>query len=56
MNNHDQIAAFANELDKLCDRYASEFDLSSAAACGVLMMKVRLIQDTAIRESNTDSE
>lgn len=48
MDNQKQIAAFANELDNLCDRYAHEFDLSSAAACGVLMMKIRLIQDSTL--------
>lgn len=49
MNHDDQTAAFADELDKLVERFAIEFDLSSAAAVGVLMMKVRLIQDDVMR-------
>lgn len=49
MNEADQISAFAGDLDSLCNRYASEFSLSSASTCGVLMMKIRLIQDEAIR-------
>lgn len=49
MNDDEQIAAFANDLDKLVDRYARECDLGSAAVCGVLLMKIRLIQDDVLR-------
>jgi len=36
MNNKDQIFAFESDLNALIDRYRSEFELSLAAAVGVL--------------------
>lgn len=47
----DQLSAFSDDLDRLCDHYADEFDISAAAVCGVMLMKIRLIQDEAIRVS-----
>ena len=44
------------EMSRYFERYAEEFDLHSAAACGVLAMKIRLIQDDVIRRSERDEE
>ena len=52
MDQQEQIAAFADELDRLVNHYGDEFDLSGAAVIGVLMMKIRLIQDDAIRRQD----
>ena len=43
MDQGDQIEAFSSELDALVDRYGSEFDLSMAAAVGVLHMKAHAL-------------
>jgi hypothetical protein len=43
VNEKEQIDAFADDLDKLVHRYRSEFDLSYAAAVGVLQMKSWLL-------------
>lgn len=56
MKDRDQEEAFADELDKLVDRFADEFDLSSSAACGVLLFKIRLIQDDVIRRMEAGEE
>lgn len=40
MTDRDQIDAFAGDLDKLVERYAQEFNLSTAAAVGVLTIKI----------------
>lgn len=54
MDERAQIAAFENDLDDLVARYAAEFDVSAAAVCGVLMMKIRLIQDKAIEDDEIE--
>lgn len=43
MNDSDQTAAFANDLDNLVDRYRAEFDVTYAAVIGVLFMKAQLL-------------
>lgn len=48
MDDKEQIQAFADEIQSTVGRYADEFDLSSAAACGVLLMQIRMIQDDAM--------
>lgn len=40
MNDREQIDAFSSDLDKLVERYAQEFELSTAAAVGVLTIKI----------------
>jgi len=37
----------AKELDKLVDRYRSEYEMSYAAVVGVLQMKIHLLCDEA---------
>lgn len=39
MTDKEQIEAFEEDLDKLLDRYANEFDLTYAAVVGLLFMK-----------------
>lgn len=39
MSNDDQVMAFADDLDKLVQRYRIEFDLNFAAVVGVLEAK-----------------
>ena len=56
MDQQEQIAAFADELDRLVNHYGDEFDLSGAAVIGVMMMKIRLIQDDAIRRQDDPDE
>lgn len=51
MKQEDQIVAFAGDLDILISRYEREFELNTMAACGVLMMKIRMLQDGAIEGS-----
>jgi hypothetical protein len=43
MSEDEQLAAFADELDKMIHRFSSEFDLSYAIVVGVLQMKVHLL-------------
>ena len=43
MTEQQQIEAFADDLDRLVDRYCDEFDLSYAAAVGVLHFKAHLL-------------
>lgn len=39
MNDREQIDAFAQDLSKLVARYCAEFELTTAAAVGVLEIK-----------------
>lgn len=39
MNDREQIDAFARDLDSLVSRYCAEFELTTAAAIGVLEIK-----------------
>lgn len=43
MDDKQQIFAFADDLDRLVDRYRSEFDLTYAAVVGILFMKAQLL-------------
>jgi hypothetical protein len=43
----NQAQQFANELDKLVERFAQEWDLEYAQVIGVLMMKAHLIMSDA---------
>lgn len=50
----DQIEAFANDLDRLIDRYIDEFDISAAALIGALQMAV--IERTMLQFSDTNDD
>lgn len=43
MTEKEQVTAFANDIDKLVERYKQEFDMTYAAAVGVLFMKAQLL-------------
>ena len=43
MNEKDQLQAFADDLDKLVNRYRDEFDLTYGAVVGALQMKSWLL-------------
>lgn len=43
MTEGEQITHFANDLDKLVDRYRAEYDLTFASVVGVLQMKSHLM-------------
>lgn len=52
MTDKEQTDAFANDLDKLVERYRQEFDMSYAQVVGTLEMKVHLLCDEA--QARTD--
>lgn len=57
MDQTTQIQAFCNDLDKLIDRYASEFDLNYASIIGALQMKSHLLcQEALDNNQNPDDE
>lgn len=43
MDDKEQIQAFADDVDKLVERYRQEFDMTYAAVIGTLQMKVHLM-------------
>jgi hypothetical protein len=43
MDRRLQVTQFANEIDRLVDRFRSEYDLTYAEAVGVLTMKTHLL-------------
>jgi len=43
MDDKQQICAFAGDLDRLVERYRSEFELTYAAVVGTLFMKAQLL-------------
>jgi len=57
MTERDQITAFADDIDRLVDRYRSEFEISLASAVGVLVMKAFLLCSEAYdRRDELDDE
>ena len=52
MTDQEQTEAFADDLDKLVQRYTGEFDLSYAQAVGVLQMKSWLLMQEASERSD----
>lgn len=50
MDKERQLAAFADDLAALIDRYAQEFELSTAAACGIMLLQIRLLQDELLEK------
>lgn len=47
MNHTEQITAFADDIDRLVERYRNEFDLTYASVIGVLFMKAHLLCNEA---------
>lgn len=47
MDHKEQIQHFADELDRLVERFRSEYDLTYAATVGALMMKAHLLMAEA---------
>lgn len=43
MTDKEQTDAFANDLDKLVERYRQEFDMSYAQIVGTLYMKCHIL-------------
>lgn len=43
MSEKEQIDHFANELDKLVERFRKEYEMTYASAVGVLEMKIHLL-------------
>jgi hypothetical protein len=57
MDSQEQIDAFAIELDNLINRFRSEFDLSVAAAIGVLeIAKLEIYTQDVVEASQEDNE
>lgn len=54
MNHKDQTFHFADELDKLCERFTQEYDLTYAQAVGVLTMKIHLLCSEAGENSGEE--
>ena len=55
MDSQEQIDAFAIELGNLIDRFRSEFDLSVAAAIGVLeIAKLEIYQQDVVEADDTE--
>lgn len=52
MNQRDQIIAFGDDLDRLLERYAQEFDLPYAAVVGCMQIKIHLICQQASEEDD----
>ena len=52
MSRIQQVAAFANDLDNLIDRYEQEFDLTYVEVIGVLHLKTHLM----CRDAEEDDE
>lgn len=56
MDQEQQIEAFEDDLDRLIQRYADEFDLTFAAAIGVMQMKIHRLCADAERILDEDGE
>jgi hypothetical protein len=51
-----QVAAFANDLDNLIERYEQEFDLTYVEVIGVLHLKTHLLCTDAAADDDEDAE
>lgn len=54
MSRIQQVAAFANDLDNLIERYEQEFDLTYVEVIGVLHLKTHLICVDAVADDEED--
>lgn len=50
MSEKEQIDHFADDLDRLVDRYRKEYEMSYASVVGTLQMKINLLCAEAGRE------
>lgn len=55
MTDPEQTQAFANELEKLINRYRCEFELTAATVVGVLQFQQFLIM-TEVQNSHQEEE
>lgn len=56
MSDREQIQAFADDLDRLVDRYRDEFEISMAGVIGTLEFKQFLLMQEAQRTAEEDEE
>lgn len=56
MDDKQQVAAFSDDVDRLVNRYRDEFDMTYAAAVGVLFMKAQLLCSEAVHEGDNHDE
>lgn len=56
MKYDDQLGVFAEELDKLIDRFMVELDLPNSSICGVLMFKMYELAKDAYDSAEKDEE
>jgi hypothetical protein len=56
MTEGEQTTQFANELDKLVQRFRAEYDLTYAAVVGVLQMKSHLLCQEAEEREDGDED
>ena len=54
MSEREQIQHFADELDKLVDRYREEYELSFASVVGTLSFKAFNLMQEAQREGEDE--
>lgn len=56
MDQKEQIGRFSDDIEALIDRYRKEYDLSYAAAIGVLQIKIVLLATEALDNPDEDEE
>lgn len=47
----EQVTQFADEIDKLVERFRAEYDMTYAGVVGVLQMKIHLLCEEATEEN-----
>lgn len=55
MTDREQIQAFADDLDRLADRYRDEFEISMAGVIGALEFKQFTLMQEAQRQADDDT-
>lgn len=56
MSDREQTKAFANEIDKLVERFRSEYDMTYAQIVGVLHMKSWLMCEEASEQDADEGD
>ncbi len=56
MSEKEQIQAFADDLDRLVQRYIDEFELTAASAVGCLAFKMHTIMACAQKDYEENGE
>ncbi len=54
MTDREQIKAFADDLDRLVERYAIEFEISYGGIIGAMFAKCHLLCNQAAAQENED--